>query len=161
VTIVSLKAERTEAIRKLIRESEIHSQSDLLSRLEKEGFALTQATLSRDLKSLKVSRVSDDSGEYFYTLPEENHQNINYNDHHATLKGAFLSLEFSGNMAVIKTLSGYANSLAVEIDAQQINEILGTIAGNDTIMIMLREGSNPDRVRKAIFSKMPHLKESL
>ena len=111
--------------------------------LRKEGFTLTQATLSRDLKQLKVAKAASMNGKYVYVLPNE----TMYRRSHKPLSAGemlsnpgFLSINFSGNLGVIKTRPGYASSIAYNIDNSNVPEILGTIAGDDTIIIVLREG---------------------
>lgn len=115
----------------------------MLNELRKEGFTLTQATLSRDLKQLKVAKAASMNGKYVYVLPNE----TMYRRSHKPLSAGemlsnpgFLSINFSGNLGVIKTRPGYASSIAYNIDNSNVPEILGTIAGDDTIIIVLREG---------------------
>jgi len=115
----------------------------VLNELRKEGFTLTQATLSRDLKQLKVAKAASMNGKYVYVLPNE----TMYRRSHKPLSAGemlsnpgFLSINFSGNLGVIKTRPGYASSIAYNIDNSNVPEILGTIAGDDTIIIVLREG---------------------
>lgn len=137
------KDNRIETIKLLISSKEIGSQKELLDELEKEGFILTQATLSRDLKQLKVAKAASMNGKYVYVLPNE----TMYRRVHKPLSAqemmntpGFLSINFSGNMGVIKTRPGYASSIAYNIDNSDIPEILGTIAGDDTIFIVVKDG---------------------
>lgn len=137
------KDRRLEAIKMIISGKEVGSQEEVLSELRKEGFTLTQATLSRDLKQLKVAKAASMNGKYVYVLPNE----TMYRRSHKPLSAGemlsnpgFLSINFSGNLGVIKTRPGYASSIAYNIDNSNVPEILGTIAGDDTIIIVLREG---------------------
>ncbi len=136
------KASRLDSIKILISTKEIGSQEDLLKELEAEGYNLTQATLSRDLKQLKVAKAASVTGKYIYVLPNntlykrvsEPHPSDNM-----PISNGFVSLRFSGNIAVIRTRPGYASSIAYDIDNGNIPEIIGTIAGDDTIMMVLKE----------------------
>ena len=137
------KDRRLEAIKMIISGKEVGSQEEVLNELRKEGFTLTQATLSRDLKQLKVAKAASMNGKYVYVLPNE----TMYRRSHKPLSAGgmlsnpgFLSINFSGNLGVIKTRPGYASSIAYNIDNSNVPEILGTIAGDDTIIIVLREG---------------------
>ena len=137
------KDRRLEAIKMIISGKEVGSQEEVLNELRKEGFTLTQATLSRDLKQLKVAKEASRNGKYVYVLPNE----TMYRRSHKPLSAGemlsnpgFLSINFSGNLGVIKTRPGYASSIAYNIDNSNVPEILGTIAGDDTIIIVLREG---------------------
>jgi transcriptional regulator of arginine metabolism len=127
---------RLDVIRKLIK-----SQDTLLDHLQKKGFAVTQATLSRDLKKLKVGKISDGLGSYIYTLPGSEEQQDNGRTFaHDILRG-YISIDWSGNIVVIKTHSGHSDPVAVALDSLGLDEMLGTIAGNDnTVAVFLREG---------------------
>ncbi len=139
------KTQRFEAVRKIIREKRIESQEQLLNELHRKGFDVTQATLSRDLKQLKVAKVPDGVSGYKYTIPE--YQKPQREAGAASvyiedLRRGFVSLAFSGNICVISTLEGHANSVASAIDNIEVPGILGTLAGDDTIMAVLSEGSD-------------------
>lgn len=110
----------------------------MLKALEKEGYKVTQATLSRDMKQLKVAKATSLSGKYFYVLPNETmYKRVSSPKTAAEmlLTSGFMSINFSGNMGVIRTRPGYASSLAYNIDNSGIPLILGTIAGDDTILL--------------------------
>ncbi len=137
------KNDRLEAIKLLISSQEIGSQKELLEALKAEGFIVTQATLSRDLKQLKVAKAASMNGRYVYVLPNETmYRRVQkpLPAREMMLTPGFLSIQFSGNIGVIKTRPGYASSIAYNIDNSDIPEILGTIAGDDTIMIVVKEG---------------------
>lgn len=127
---------RRHRTREIIRDNKIGSQEDLLRLLKNEGFVLTQATLSRDLKKMNVSKISHPDNKYRYSIPEENSINLK-----SDAKG-FLSLEFSGYMVIVKTLAGYASPLAVLMDNNPTDIVNGTIAGRDTIFVALKEVDN-------------------
>ena len=143
------KNDRLEAIRQIVSELDVKNQEQLMGLLTARGFEVTQATLSRDLKKMKISKVANTYGDYIYVLPN-----------HALLKRGkevshpvnqprygFISLNFSGNMAVIKTRPGYAASLAYDIDNSVIPGVLGTIAGDDTLLMILSEGASQQEIK--------------
>jgi transcriptional regulator of arginine metabolism len=138
-----------EALKMLISSKELGSQEEVLQALEKEGFKLTQATLSRDLKQLKVAKAASMNGKYVYVLPNDTMYKRITKPRSATemLKSSgFISINFSGNMGVIKTRPGYASSIAYNIDSNETPNIIGTIAGDDTIFIVLKENASRDHV---------------
>ena len=152
------KLARLNAVRKLIMTEKIKSQDTLLEYLQREGFAVTQATLSRDLKALKVGRISDGLGSYIYTLGE-GHQETESTYAHDFLRG-YISIEWSGNIVIVKTHSGHSDPVAVALDSFGFNEILGTIAGNDnTVAVFLREGYRGEDFMKRIKEAIPDLKQ--
>ena len=121
---------------------------------------MTQATLSRDLKQLKVAKAASMNGKYVYVLPNE----TMYKRIHKPLSAAemmmtpgFISINFSGNIAVIKTRPGYASSIAYNIDTSEMPEILGTIAGDDTIIVVIKEGVSHEEVTESLSQLMPGL----
>ena len=156
------KNSRLDAIKIIISCKEIGSQEELLQALRAEGYQLTQATLSRDLKQLKVAKAASMNGNYVYVLPnntmyKRNVDNINVTDVMKQRANGFISINFSGNIAVIKTRPGYASSIAYNIDNTDIPEILGTIAGDDTIFIALREGVRREEVIASLKPVIPNI----
>ena len=122
---------------------------------------MTQATLSRDLKQLKVAKAATMRGNYIYVLPNDTMYKRVSTPH--TIREmmqvpGFLSINFSGNMGVIKTRPGYASSIAYNIDNSQIDEILGTIAGDDTIFIVIKQGVTKNEVTEALRDVVPNIK---
>jgi arginine repressor len=154
------KNNRLDTIKLIISKREIGSQDELLQALSKEGFSLTQATLSRDLKQLKVAKAASMNGNYVYVLPN----NTMYKrmtdpklDSGIMLQNGFVSIEFSSNIAVIKTRPGYASSLAYDIDNKNFDEILGTIAGDDTILLVIREGYTHRSIKEVLSLVIPNI----
>ena len=153
------KANRLDAIKMIISSKEIGSQEELLQALSKEGFELTQATLSRDLKQLKVAKAANTNGKYVYVLPNDilykrtTHQSAG----EMMRSTGFVSLQFSRNIAVIRTRPGYASSIAYDIDNRECNHILGTIAGDDTIMLVLDEGAAHEDIRAFLSETIPNV----
>ncbi|MBE6276190.1 MAG: arginine repressor [Bacteroides sp.] len=154
------KNSRLDAIKIIISSKEIGSQDELLHELQKEGFRLTQATLSRDLKQLKVAKAASMNGNYVYVLPNNTMYKRMTEQHTAAellMHSGFVSIEFSANLAVIKTRPGYASSLAYDIDNRNFYEILGTIAGDDTILLVMREGCTRTSVKNALSLIIPNI----
>ena len=128
----------------LISSQELCCQEEVLKALAKEGYNVTQATLSRDMKQLKVAKATSLGGKYFYVLPNETMYKRVASPKSAAemlLTSGFMSINFSGNMGVIRTRPGYASSLAFNIDNSGLPSLLGTIAGDDTIFIVVKDGS--------------------
>ena len=149
---------RLEAIRKLIRTEKIKSQDTLVEYLEREGFAVTQATLSRDLKLLKVGKVSDGRGSYVYTLTADDERQNTGSGYIRDFVRGCISIDWSGNIVVIKTYSGHSDPVAVALDSMGFEEILGTIAGNDNnVAVFLREGFNGEGFLAHIKEAIPDL----
>ena len=150
--IVKNKRNRMQIIVELIQNECIGSQSELAMKLAERNVNVTQATLSRDLKALKISKVATDRGGYMYIIPDgrEVQNKLRQHGMDMPLHGnvGFQSVEFSGNFAVIKTRNGYATGLAYDIDMARLPEILGTIAGADTVFAILREGASHEQVRE-------------
>ena len=133
----------------ILHTEKIHSQEELLKRLVQEGIEVTQATLSRDLKFLGVLRVPDGSGDYVYTVdpPKETTEDPFIRD---DLRREITSIHFSGNLAVVKTKMGYAPGIAYGIDQLKIPEVMGTLGGDDTLLVVLKEGADRSKFLKAV-----------
>ena len=158
---MKIKTNRLEALRLIISSQQLGSQDELLNALQKEGFKLTQATLSRDLKQLKVAKAASMSGNYVYVLPNETmYKRVSTPNSIREMMRVpgFISINFSGNMGIIRTRPGYASSIAWNIDNGNIPEILGTIAGDDTIFIVIKEGVKHQEVVEALSDVVPNMK---
>ncbi len=152
------RIERQVAIKKAILTEKVSSQDELMRLLRNKGIEITQATLSRDLKTLKVAKAYDPEAGYIYVIPEagikekeESYTGINY------LADGFKSLQFSGNLAVLTTRPGYASSIAALIDTASPYEIIGTIAGDDTVLLIMREGIKKADLINSLVLIMPKL----
>lgn len=136
------KNTRLEIIKLIVSSQELSKQDELMRELAKAGYPTTQATLSRDLHQLRIAKGHNEQGNQVYMLPEQRrYQRVS--DTHVTVQklnrlGA-LSVRFSGNMAVLRTPPGHAAHVAYDIDNAQIPEILGTVAGDDTIFMVIAE----------------------
>jgi len=149
------KNNRLEAIRLIISEQDIKNQDQLLQVLNSRGYTVTQATLSRDLKKMKISKVANTYGDYVYVLPNhallQKKGGASYDEIASNQpRYGFVSLNFSGNMAVIKTRPGYASSLAYDVDNNNVPGVLGTIAGDDTLLIVLAEDANRMEIKRLL-----------
>ncbi|MDA3890152.1 MAG: arginine repressor [Salinivirgaceae bacterium] len=155
------KSLRLTEIKKIIQNEQVTSQESLLKTLVSKEFHVTQATLSRDLKLLKVAKMPDGSGSYRYILPNAiaNTQRPISADRRP-LDG-FLSIEINENVGVIHTLPAYSHTISSEIDAQGINPIAGTIAGEDTIIFIIRAGYTGNDVKEALLKEFPNLIDKL
>ena len=143
---MSAKKQRLSAINTILREKIIRSQVDLQNTLINRGFDVTQATLSRDVRQLKIVKTHDSEGHYRYILPDMASAEL----HLPAPLFDESTVEFSGNLAVIKTRPGYAMGIASDIDKRASDEILGTIAGDDTILVIPREGFTRIQIREAL-----------
>jgi len=151
--------QRLKAIKRIIRTNKTDSQETLLQLLQKEGLSSTQATLSRDLKSLKVSKVSEGSHGYYYSLPSEEEIKESEKSYIQDFLRGYVSIDFSGNLGVVKTLPGHAGSVALAIDCLGFEDILGTLAGDDTVLLILREGISSDAFFGVLQQKIPEIEE--
>lgn len=156
------KGLRLAEIKRIIQNQRVTSQDKLLKLLISSGFSTTQATLSRDMKQLKIAKVPDGQGAYRYVLPElvTNEPEIISNAVNSSLNG-FISLEFSGNMGVIRTVEAFSHTVALKIDKARMPEIAGTISGEDTIIFVIREGYSTQEVAQALIRKFPELVHKL
>lgn len=149
------KKERIAWIREIITNQSIHNQEELQKELQAQGISVTQATLSRDLKQMRIAKVSIPEGGYRYIAT---HDKI-FEEQHlkskqagpSSLKGV-LNIECSEVLIVIKTTPGLAGSIAYNIDIAALPEIMGTIAGDDTILVIPRSGYLMEQVKKSIYN---------
>ena len=152
------KTQRFATIRKIIRSEMISSQEELITRLRECGVEITQSTLSRDLKFMNVAKVPHKSKGYIYVLPNAAHHEINVS---SNISDNITSLTFSGNLGVLKTKSGYASAISVPIDNLDCPAILSTIAGDNTILLILKEDARRSQVIEALQKIFPMLNSVL
>lgn len=128
----------------LISKYEIDTQDELIERLRESGFEVTQATVSRDIRELKISKMTTGKGTYRYVLPKQSisTSNMKFN---SALIDALISADYACNIVVLKTHAGLANALAVGLDSMHLENILGCVAGDDTILLVSR---SEDSARK-------------
>jgi transcriptional regulator of arginine metabolism len=142
---------RQQAILDIIQAGSVFSQEELSLRLKDAGISSTQATLSRDLKALRISKVPGEG----YVTPASRKTMA------ADLSSGIVRIQFSGQLGVIKTLPGMANAVAILIDHQVLFPVIGTIAGDDTILLILRAGSSADDALDALVPLFPEIKKRL
>ncbi|MGA8941755.1 MAG: transcriptional regulator ArgR [Thermoactinomyces sp.] len=133
-----MKAQRHIKIREIITNKEIETQDELVEELKKAGFNVTQATVSRDIKELHLIKVPTESGIYKYSLPTEEKRFNPEKKLKRTLQESFVSIDQSENFILLKTLPGNAQAVAAILDHLDWEEMMGTIAGDDTILIIAR-----------------------
>lgn len=157
---MSRKNDRIESLIEIIKNNNVGSQEELLKMLSERGIFITQATLSRDLKMLKTTKVPLDHGAYAYMLPDASVAKITSSSRRTTdfsrqPGNGFISLEFTGNLCVLLTRNGYASGIAYDIDMLNAPEIAGTIAGANTVFIALRDGVSHERATEVLSLILP------
>ena len=132
-----MKKDRHQKIKELVEQYEIETQEELADKLKEAGYVVTQATVSRDIRKLKLSKIPMGAGRQKYAV-------LSNNDHYLgdkyirVLRDGFVSMDMAQNILVIKTVSGMAMAVAAALDAMKLKEIVGSIAGDDTIMMAVR-----------------------
>lgn len=156
---MSMKAERQKALLDVIAKQAVSTQAELKDLLKARGVVADQATLSRDFRELGLVKVSDDGQNYRYSLVESVAPPLHMK---ATLMVARLvrKVDCSGNLLVIKTDLGEASPLALAFDRLGWPEIVGTVAGDDTLLLVVREGVPARRLAKKILDLKTHKKDS-
>ena len=150
------KTERLNIIRRIISEELISSQEELIKRLAESGIQATQSTLSRDFKDINISKMPHPEKGYIYILSERLGSEIVTTT--SNLGDAILDIKFSRNIAVVSTKPGYASAISVIIDSNKLKDIIGTVAGDNNIIVVLHEEANRESVIQAIQSLFPTLK---
>jgi transcriptional regulator of arginine metabolism len=139
------KGQRHIKIREIISSNEVETQDELVDRLREAGFNVTQATVSRDIKELHLVKVPLPDGRYKYSMPTEQKFNP-IQKLKRTLLECFVSIDHADHLIVLKTLPGNANAVAALIDGLDWREIMGTISGDDTILIICRSKDYSEEV---------------
>lgn len=132
-----MKNARHQQILLLIRQYDIETQEELADLLNRTGFTVTQATVSRDIRQLQLQKVHTENGRQKYVQSAEGNIDLSHR-YKRVLKDAFVSMDISGNIIVLRTISGMAMAAAAALDSLDWREVLGCIAGDDTIMCILR-----------------------
>ncbi len=130
-----MKMTRHAKIKEIIDKNKIETQEDLAAALRNEGIEVTQATVSRDIKELMLVKVPDANGHYHYAYPKEHNMLLTPGRLERTFQDSIVSVKSTDNMVVVRTLPGTAQAVAYAIDYMKWPEILGTIAGDDTVFI--------------------------
>jgi transcriptional regulator of arginine metabolism len=143
----------------IVQNELVGSQAELCDKLKARGLNTTQATLSRDLRALKIVKLPDNCGGYVYRPANEDRsqQTLSVENGRIHLPPGFVSMTFSGHLAVIKTRPGYATAIASDIDGLDRKEILGTIAGDDTLLLVSRNGTPQTKILQIISTLAPQI----
>lgn len=144
-----MKTNRQTKIIEIIQKNEVETQDELSALLEKDGFRVTQATVSRDIRELKLTKIPTASGRQKYAVITDAPENLS-KKYERVLREGFLSMDMAQNILVIKTVSGMASAVCAAIDAMKMREIVGSIAGDDTIMCAIRTVDDAYAVMKKI-----------
>ena len=142
-----MKTTRQAKILELIQKKDVETQEELSAYLEKEGFQVTQATVSRDIRELKLTKISTDNGRQKYAVITDADSNM-MEKYARVLREGFLSVDAAENIVVIKTVSGMAGAVAV--DAMRMQEIVGSLAGDDTILCVIRTSDDAVHIMKKL-----------
>lgn len=150
-----MKKKRHELILQLIREHEVATQEELLELLRQNGFPVTQATVSRDIKELRLVKTSSKNGTAKYMRSDYDLQNGKDKKFYSIFSQSVISVDFAGNIAAVKCYAGTANAACAAIDAMQFPEVVGTLAGDDTVFVLCRSEQNAKQFKEQIES-MPN-----
>ncbi|MBE6549769.1 MAG: arginine repressor [Ruminococcaceae bacterium] len=149
-----MKSERQARILELITKFEIETQDDMMNRLREEGFAVTQATVSRDLRELQLTKSLTARGTYRYSVSASKNHIRNNAKLSSAMADSITGVEYSLNNVVIKTYPGMAQAVASGIDAMNMHDILGSVAGDDTIIIITKNTESSEQIRSRILEIM-------
>ena len=144
-----MKVNRHVKIVELVNKYDIETQEELADRLRDEGFQITQATVSRDIRDLKLTKVATDDGRQKYVVLKAT-ENALRDKYIRILKDGFVSMDMAMNILVIKTVSGMAMAVAAAIDEMRWNEVVGCIAGDDTIFVAVDSVENANNAKREI-----------
>ena len=144
-----MKTNRQSKIIEIIQKNEVETQDELSALLEKDGFRVTQATVSRDIRELKLTKIPTAGGRQKYAVITDAPENLS-KKYERVLREGFLSMDMAQNILVVKTVSGMASAVCAAIDAMKMREIVGSIAGDDTIMCAIRTVDDTYAVMKKI-----------
>ena len=144
-----MKTKRHSKILELIRNNDIETQEELQAFLEKDGFTVTQATVSRDIREMKLTKIATNEGKQKYVALNDNAEDLS-EKYVRVLKDGYISMDMAQNILVIKTVSGMAGAVCASIDAMHIHEIVGSIAGDDTIMCAIRTTEDTVAIMKKL-----------
>ena len=135
-----MKESRQNKIKEIIELKEIETQDELLAELTKAGFSTTQATISRDIRELNLTKISNGNGKQKYTIIQNRDTDM-LKKYHQVLSAGVLNLDYAENMIVIHTVSGMAMAVAAALDNMNIQGVMGCIAGDDTIFCVARSSA--------------------
>ena len=139
-----MKTRRQAKILELIQQNNVETQEELSAYLEREGYQVTQATVSRDIRELKLTKIATDNGRQKYAVIADADTGM-LEKYARVLREGYVSMDIAQNILVIKTVSGMASAVCAAIDAMKMNEVVGSIAGDDTLTCIIR--TNDDAVK--------------
>ena len=145
-----MKKSRHQRIKELVEQFEIETQEELADRLRGDGYTVTQATVSRDIRELKLSKIPMGNGRQKYTILMQSEHYLS-DKYIRVLKDGFVSMDMAQNILVVKTVAGMAMAVAAAIDAMKLKEIVGSIAGDDTIMMAVKTAEDTQCVMDKIY----------
>lgn len=146
-----MKTKRQRKIIELITNYDIETQEELAAKLVENGFNVTQATISRDIRELNLTKIATKGGKQKYAV-QSSSDIVSNSKYMRVLNDGIITMDTAGNILVVKTVSGMAMAVAAALDAMQIKEILGCIAGDDTIICVVKHAEETDRVKEHIES---------
>ena len=147
-----MKKQRHAKIKELVEKYEIETQEDLAKKLIEAGFGVTQATVSRDIREMKLTKIPKKNGGFKYAILMESEHYLS-DKYLRVLRDGFVSMETAQNILVVKTVAGMAMAVAAAIDAMKLN-IVGSIAGDDTIMMVMKTSHGAEEVYKDIMTTL-------
>ena len=134
-----MKVKRHNKILEIIQNYNIETQEELIDKLKLAGFDVTQATVSRDIKELRIVKVLDQSGKYRYSAATGDVVGDTTSRFRNIFRESVVNVDYAGNLLVIKTLPGVANASAIAVEAMNMNHVVGSLAGDDTIFFVIRD----------------------
>ena len=144
-----MKTRRQAKILELIQRNDVETQEELSAYLVREGFQVTQATVSRDIRELKLTKIAMDNGKQKYAVITDADSGM-MEKYARVLREGFISMDLAKNIVVIKTVSGMAGAVCAAIDAMKFQEMVGSIAGDDTIMCIIRDDEEAVKIMKKL-----------
>ena len=151
-----MKKNRQEKLLDLIARYEIETQEELIQKLQENGYDVTQATVSRDIRELKIAKMTTGKGRYRYVLPRriEDTPSVKFS---AALMDSIISVSNAGNITVLKTYPGLASAVAAGIDRMKLHQILGCIAGDDTIFVVTVDPESAEALAKQVHDLLKNI----
>ena len=144
-----MKTRRQAKILELIQRNDVETQEELSAYLVREGFQVTQATVSRDIRELKLTKIAMDNGKQKYAVITDADSGM-MEKYARVLREGFISMDLAKNIVVIKTVSGMAGAVCAAIDAMKFQEMVGSIAGDDTIICIIRDDEEAVKIMKTL-----------
>ena len=144
-----MKTRRQAKILELIQRNDVETQEELSAYLVREGFQVTQATVSRDIRELKLTKIAMDNGKQKYAVMTDADSGM-MEKYARVLREGFISMDLAKNIVVIKTVSGMAGAVCAAIDAMKFQEMVGSIAGDDTIICIIRDDEEAVKIMKKL-----------